>query len=247
MSLAEIEEQCELGQRLLMEMQYLEAERVLADAESQAWSAQAWDLLSRLYLPLQETRRQRRQRCGEGTIWLDLLARSEDDALIDRIVDDIETGQLLPAAWGSIGGAVQLRRMAEQQKRYLDVFLAAVYPVGNERVVVIVPTADEPAPAARPRSLDELRQSLPRDCLILSPEELPVGRRTGSAETYACTMALWERLHAPFLARAEQEADLLRKMQLFRETIVVDYGCEFAHQHLADVARQLRRESGRSA
>ena len=80
MSLAEIEQQCELGQRLLMEMEYLKAERVLADAESQAWAGQAWDVLSRLYLPLQEARRQRRQRCGEGmSVWTSrptLLERS---------------------------------------------------------------------------------------------------------------------------------------------------------------------------
>ena len=209
--------------------------------------AQAWDLLSRLYLPLQETRRQRRQRCGEGTIWLDLVARSEENTLTERIDEDIETGQLLAAGWGSTEAAVQLRRMAEQQKQYLDVFLAAVYPVGNKRVIAVVPMADDPMPAARPRSLDELRQALPRDCLIIPSDELPEGRRKGSTETYAYTMALWERLHAPFLARAERESDLLQKMRLFRETIVVDYGCEFAHQHLADAARQLRRESGISA
>ncbi len=246
MSFAEIEEQCELGQRLLMEMQYLEAERVLAGAEAAAWEGRAWDVLSRLYLPLQETRRQRRQRCGEGTVCLDLVARSDSDAFYLRAADEISQGQLLVAGWGTTVPALRVCARAINEKLYLESFLAAVYPVEDARIVVIVPREHDPIPAPLPRTLEDLRGRLPENSLILRPEELPAGRRAGSVETYAQTMALWERLHAPFLARAENETDPLEKMRLFRETIAVDYGCELAHQHLADVARQLRRESGRS-
>jgi hypothetical protein len=59
-------------------------------------------------------------------------------------------------------------------------------------------------------------------------------------------MSLWERLHAPFLARAESAVDPLEKMRLFRDTITIDYACELAHQHLAAVASQLRRHGGSS-
>jgi hypothetical protein len=52
-------------------------------------------------------------------------------------------------------------------------------------------------------------------------------------------MALWERLHVPFLAAADAEANPLRKIAGYRQTIEVDYACELAHQHLADVAREL--------
>jgi hypothetical protein len=245
MSLAEIEQQCELGQHLLMEMEYLKAERVLAGAEAQAWAGQAWDVLSRLYLPLQEARRQRRQRCGEGTVCLDLAARFPEEIVHpEAIVDRISHGQLLVAGWGTVQPAVAVRETAEKEELYLETFLAAVYPAGNERVIAIVPRAGDRLPAATSRTLADLRGVLPEDSLILSPAELPVGKANGSAQTYAQTMALWERLHTPFLARAERAGDPMEKMRLFRQTIIVDYGCEFAHQHLADVARQLRRHNG---
>jgi len=242
MSLGQIEEQCERGQLLLMEMKYLEAERVLAGAESQAWGAKAWDLLSRLYLPLQETRRQRRQRCGEGIVCLDLVARSASESIdADKIVGDIPHGQLLVAGWGTIEPALRVRKLAAERELYLETFLAAVYPVADGQVTVVVPNgAEAKMPAPTPRSLDALRGVLPADCLLLAPGELPAGKQGGSARSFALTMSLWERLHAPWLARAEAEADPLRKMRLFRETIEVDYGCEFAHQHLADVARAMR-------
>jgi hypothetical protein len=246
MSLAQIEDQCERGQLLLMEMKYLEAENVLAEAESQAWGAGAWDLLSRLYLPLQETRRQRRQRCGEGIVCLDLVAHSASEPIdANRIIDGIPHGQLLVAGWGTIEPALRVRRLAAERQLYLETFLAAVYPIENGQVTVIVPKggqAEMPAPTAR--SLDALRGALPADCLLLAPGELPTGKQKGSAQSFALTMCLWERLHAPWLTRAERESDPSTKMRLFRETIDVDYGCEFAHQHLADVARELRRRGG---
>jgi hypothetical protein len=124
---SDIESQCELGQRLLMEMDYLHAERVLAEAEAVAWERRAWDVLSRLYLPLQEARRQRRQRCGEGVVCLDLLATSPDDPMdAARIVDQIPHGQLLIAGWGTLAPAENVRRLAEERDLYLETFCAAV-------------------------------------------------------------------------------------------------------------------------
>jgi hypothetical protein len=54
-------------------------------------------------------------------------------------------------------------------------------------------------------------------------------------------MTLWERLHAPFLAAADAQSDPIRKMDLYRRTIQVDYACELAHQKLSDVAKNLSR------
>jgi hypothetical protein len=243
MDLTDIESQCELGQRLLMEMEYLQAEHVLAAAEAIAWERRAWDVLSRLYLPLQETRRQRRQRCGEGTVCLDLVAQSPSDSIDpETIVEQIPQGQLLVAGWQTLGPAATIRRLASERGLYLETFLAAVYPVGSKRVVVIAPSEQ----TRLPETLDDSRP--PVDCVVLRAAELPQGQRAGTSETYAQTMSLWERLHAPFLARAEAESDPLEKMRLFRLTIDVDYGCELAHQHLAAAAReQLRTESGRHA
>ena len=56
-------------------------------------------------------------------------------------------------------------------------------------------------------------------------------------------MALWERLHAPFLAEADAERDLLRQIERYRLTAHVDYACELAHQKLSDAAHRLAREA----
>jgi hypothetical protein len=241
MALSDIEAQCELGQRLLREMDYLQAERVLAAAEAVAWEGQMWDVLSRLYLPLQETRRQRRQRCGEGIVQLDLLATSAGERLnAAEIIQRVAHGQLLVAGWQTLEPAAAVRRLAAERGLYVEAFLAAVYPSGSKRVVVIAPHEQ----MRLPKIMDD--STPPADCVVLDATELPRGQRLGTSETYAHTMSLWERLHAPFLARAEAESEPLERMRLFRQTIDVDYGCELAHQHLANVAReQLRTQSGR--
>ena len=98
---------CELGQQQLIATDYLAAEGTLVEAESIALEQGNFDALSRLYMPLQEARRQRRQRCGEGTIHLSLLAAGPDDAAIDpgRLLEQFPHGQLLIAGWGSIAPA----------------------------------------------------------------------------------------------------------------------------------------------
>ena len=57
---------CDRGQTLLERMEYLAAEAVLVEADHLATTRGDFDTLARLYMPLQEARRQRRQRCGEG-------------------------------------------------------------------------------------------------------------------------------------------------------------------------------------
>src|SRR5688572_4385454 len=112
MSSASVQHLCELGSEQLIQTRYLEAEAALADAESQAWKDQDWDTLARLYMPLQEARRQRRQRCGEGIVALDLVAQSPHDAVeAKRVLENFPHGQLLVAGWRSIAPAVQVRQL----------------------------------------------------------------------------------------------------------------------------------------
>ena len=228
-----------------MRMEYLEAERTLAQAERQAWDARDWDALSRLYMPLQEARRQKRQRCGEGVVRLDLIAAYPDDALDAlTIVRENPHGQLLVAGWGSLDTALSIRTLASEQKLFLDTFLGAVYPTCEGRVVAIIPRADAEMlvlPETSSPSLDELTRMLPPDSIVLRDEEIPRGPRPGTYETYGEIMALWERLHTPFLARANAQADPLLKMAGYRATIEVDYACELAHQKLSDVARKMMK------
>src|SRR6185437_482453 len=119
---------CAQGQEKLMATEYLQAERTLAAAEDIAWTRKDFDTLSRLYLPLQEARRQRRQRCGEGIVCLDLLARSTSEQPDPHeIVEAFPVGELLVAGWASIAPALEVRRLQREKMLYIETFLAAVY------------------------------------------------------------------------------------------------------------------------
>jgi hypothetical protein len=60
-------------------------------------------------------------------------------------------------------------------------------------------------------------------------------------------MAMWERLHAPFLAAADSAVDPIQRIEGYRKTIRVDYACELAHQKLSDLAKKLVKETKRAA
>src|SRR5213082_563149 len=125
-----LQERCELGQQQLMRTQYLEAEATLASAESEAWEKKDFDTLARLYMPLQEARRQRRQRCGEGVVCLDLLAEGEADHIDPaHVVAHYPHAQLLIAGWGTIAPAAAVREVAAKSGLYVETVLAATYPI----------------------------------------------------------------------------------------------------------------------
>ncbi len=243
MSEDDLQSLCELGQEQLMRMEYLQAEASLARAEQIAWEGKDFDTLSRLYMPLQETRRQRRQRCGEGIVALSLLAQGPTDSLEGRrVIENYPHGQLLVAGWGSIAPAMKVRELQQEHELFVETFLAAVYPVGAGRAVVIVPLAETPPPDRHPTTIDDLVRLAPPHSLIYNADELPKGTRKGDWHTYAEVMAMWERLHAPFLAAAHMQVDPIQKMEGYRKTIRVDYACELAHQKLSDVAKSLSRK-----
>ena len=239
----DLQAECELGQQQLMRTEYLDAEATLAAAELEAWRRRDFDTLSRLYMPLQEARRQRRQRCGEGVVALDLLAQGpEDDIDGRRIVENYPHGQLLVAGWGTFAPAAQVRRLQREHKLYLETFLGAIYPIGAGRVLVIAPLEEIALPDLQPRSIDDLVRRLPAHCLVLNVDEMPKGQRRGNTNTFAEVMAIWERLHAPFLAAADATTDPIQKIEGYRTTQRGDYGCELAHQKASDTARQLARQ-----
>jgi hypothetical protein len=92
-------------------------------------------------------------------------------------------------------------------------------------------------------SAEELTAKLPNGCVVIAEDELPRGPRKGTYQTYGEVMAMWERLHAPFLAAADAEKDPVARIEAYRTTIRVDYACELAHQRLSDAARELGRKS----
>ena len=238
---------CLQGQEHLMAMRYRAAETALLLAESVALQSEEWDTLSRLYMPLQEARRQRRQRCGEGAIKLDVIAQSVTD-VIDPVAlaENYPHGQLLIAGWGTIEPARRFRKIAEDQQLYAESFLAAVYPIaGGGRAVAIVPSAKVALPPADEMPIDQLVRRLPPHSIVLPTTELPPGERLGDTATFAHTMSIWERLHLPFLAIADSTRDPRQRIAAYRKTIDVDYACELAHQKLSDTARSVLRGSFR--
>jgi hypothetical protein len=239
-----LQDLCELGSEQLVEMRYLEAEATLARAEAEAWEKRDWDTLARLYMPLQEARRQRRQRCGEGVVALDLIAQGPHDAVDGRrIVENYPHGQLLVAGWKSIGPAVQVRRLAAEHGLYVETFLGAVFPIGNETVVAIVPLEDAKLPTGDFGSIAELSSQLPKHSMIAAGTAITRGQTRGTTETFGEVMALWEGLHTPFLAEANAATDPVRQVEGYRLTTHVDYASELAHQKLSDVAHRLAREA----
>jgi hypothetical protein len=239
-----LQELCERGSELLMQTKYLQAERTLAEAERTAWASRDWDTLSRLYMPLQECRRQRRQRCGEGTVCLDLVPEGPDDRPDpEQILEHHPHGQLLVAGWGDVAPAARIRELAEQRELYVETFLAAAYPLSDESapLVAILPTDQVRLPPASPRIREELLPLLPPGAVVLPALDLLDGPRPGDTKTYAHVMALWERLHRPLLEAADRQRDPVRRMEGYRETLQADYACELAHQKLSMVAHQLTR------
>jgi hypothetical protein len=212
-----LQEQCALGQEQLMRMEYLAAEQTLAAAEKIAWEAKDFDSLSRLYMPLQETRRQRRQRTSDGIIRTNLIARKPNDMILPvDILANIQSGTLLVAGWKTFDPGIQTKKLVAERSLYIDVF-SAKSDISPENALIII---------------------LENSALILSEHELPT--------TPQAVMELWERIHQPYLEAAEQQNDPLEKMAGYRKAIEVDYACELAHQHLSDVAREFCK-SRRSA
>ncbi len=238
----QLQDYCELGQRELIRCNYVEAERLLADAERDAWNSRDFDTLSRVCMPLQEARRQRRQLCAEGIVCLDLIAQGPSDLLDGRhVVENYPAGQLLVAGWMSIEPAVRVRELARENGLYLETFLGAAYPTPEGTIVAILPDATA-APAVEAATVETLRAKLPPHSPLYHPAELPRGARRGDAQTFSLVSGIWELLHRPFLGAADAQADPISRIEGYRRTIQVDYACELAHQRLSDVARKLARE-----
>ena len=241
----DIQQRCARGQELLQAQDYIEAEKELKLAEREATARHDWDSLSRLYMPLQEARRQRRLRCGEGVVCLDLLATGPDDSIQgQQVIENYPHGQLLVAGWASIEPALEVRRLQPKHDLYVEVFLGAVYPLTDGKTLVaLVPDGREAMPDARPRSTDALRALLPKGSLVVPADELPEGASRGNMEWFGRVETIWEQLHRPYLSAADAIDDPLRRIEAYRHVIEIDYACELAHQNLAAAARELARHA----
>lgn len=234
-----IQSLCEHGQRALLATEYPAAERFLAAAESLAWRAKDYDALARLYMPLQEARRQRRQQSSDGPFVTRMLA---DTAEALDLAGNSKRGQFIIAGRASVVPAVLLRAAAAQRGLVFDVPLAAAYRADGQPFVLLVPTPATVLPFDIEYTVDALMRAIPVGAVLTPADALPPDTRQGDAATFGYVMSLWEQLHAPLLAAADALPDGDAKIDAYRKTIRVDYACEFAHQRLSETARRLSRK-----
>ena len=240
-----VQELCAAGQSALLATDYRAAEDYLAAAERLAWEAGDYDALSRLYMPLQEARRQRRQFAGDGPFVI-RLARDADDRIdVVALADRYARAQLIVAGHGSIAPAVALRAMASQRGLTLDVPLAATYELEDAVVVLVVPTPDVALPwPPKADTIDAILRKAPPHSLVIPADALPPETAHADPAAFGYVMNVWENLHAPFLAMADACTDPKQKLVGYREAIRVDYACEFAHQRFAATAgKMIRRKA----
>jgi hypothetical protein len=114
--------------------------------------------------------------------------------------------------------------------------------VGGQTVLLIVPTPDVALPSPdRVSSLDSLLRQAPVHSVMLPLDSIPPNQTRGDTNTFGYLMGVWETLHAPFLALADNAVDPKQKLIGYRQTIRIDYACEFAHQRFSQTARELSR------
>jgi len=240
----ELQHLCDAGQLKLMACDYLQATHLLAWAESVAYKARDFDSLARLYMPLQEARRLTRQRCGEGAFCLRSASTVPlRDSVFSRSMNQPLHGQFALGGFADIRPSVRFRHNFHKHALYADTFLTARYFISNEMIVtVIAPLETTKIPRRqRFRSVQDLARELPPECVTLLGKDIPPAQQLGDNHSFAFTMALYERLHYPFLARARATADPIARLEAYRTVIRVDYACEFAHQELSKLASQLAR------
>src|ERR1700722_11881215 len=126
MDVAKIQELCEIGQTQLMRMEYWEAELTLVQAEAIALKTEDYDALARLYMPLQEARRQRRQKCLEGPVRAIVAGNAADVISPEKLLRDFKQGTLFIAGWDSTRPALQVREAIASFRLYVDVFVASI-------------------------------------------------------------------------------------------------------------------------
>jgi len=139
-----------------MQTDYLRAETALAEAEREAWAAEDGTRSPRLYMPLQETRRQRASSAAKGSSGSICWRQSADQKLDPaEILRQYPHGQLLVAGWGAIEPAILIREQATRVGLYVETSSprsTRSVPAARKppaRAVVIAPLPDVRMPLRR--------------------------------------------------------------------------------------------------
>ena len=112
----------------------------------------------------------------ESSGWIILPADRTIRSTGRTIVQSVGHGQILIAGWGSIQPAINARQAQMELGLYVDVFLGAVYPMGEGRVVAIIPDTVVELPTSEPMPVDELIRRLPAHSIVLSEADLKRGQ-----------------------------------------------------------------------
>jgi hypothetical protein len=168
MTLEQLQEQCELGQRELMATNYLAAEKILIEAERDRASSKTNLKHSHAFTcPSRRPGASGVSAAAKEPFCLDLVAQGPDDEIsAERILDKYPFGQLLVAGWGTIQPALEIRRLQQERGLYVETFLAAAFPTTKGTIIVIVPEdAPLPSPKLRPLRRAEGISPSPRSFL----------------------------------------------------------------------------------
>ena len=118
---ATLDEQMETASQALAELDYARCESLCVDALKQARDASDWVMYQRVLLPLQETRRQRRQAALDGPI---LLGTPGEQSDIASQVADLDQGCGVLSWPTTSADVVTIAEQVRQSKRPIELLFA---------------------------------------------------------------------------------------------------------------------------
>ena len=228
----------------LVEMRYLEAERLCLDALDVAIEREDWSYVARIVLPLQEARRQRRMIAADTAVQLGTLERDDLAAWINpgetRGGPD---GCLLITRPCTIDDARSALRRLRELDRYAEVLFADIEVEQDPAF-----DADDPWPIV---SLidDEVSVECAAPCAAWLGRPLHPGEadwHPPAATADAPTPADWfmdvaERLGDAAIAAASAAASPRERFEHLHRLLDAAPDHELLHQALADAARARMR------
>ncbi|MCC5830613.1 MAG: hypothetical protein JJU36_14295 [Phycisphaeraceae bacterium] len=211
----------------LATMRYLECERLCARALRQAQHEDNWIEFSRILLPLQESRRQRRLLAADTAVRLGASVSSQRDQLLPPLGS---AGCLLLTGHDAMHDVQPLLKIADERSLFLELLVAGIDSTKGDWNLI--------APGLG--SVDCPMEAPPHE---LQNHWITAARKSDLARAAAWFLEASERLGdrvldaAPTMKRARERADyLLRALDVVRDH-------ELLHQHLAETAVELARRA----
>lgn len=212
----------ETASQALAELDYARCESLCLDALAQARDQQEWVIYQRILLPLQETRRQRRQAALDGPILLGTPKRHDDNA---QLLGDSEQGCVVMTWPYTAADAKALSETLSSQPNPIELLFA-----DN--------AADSPTWRITSINGPDLSIDLP------APKTDWIGQRVDPSKLTSPTPAHWfmqasEALGNAALAAIEATPGSLDYLQALEQALACVDDHEILHQRLAAAAKAL--------